>query len=91
MANILKLLGFLAGVVPLVLNLIKELEVPGWGPEKKKIVLDSVALFYDTVNEMYALPITKEKLLSVVDNFIDLVVAFFNLVGFFKHKAVNPT
>jgi len=91
MANILKLLGFLAGVVPLVLNLIKELEVPGWGPEKKKIVLDSVALFYDTVNEIYTLPITKEKLLSVVDNFIDLVVAFFNLVGFFKHKAENPT
>ena len=36
MANILKLLGFLAGVVPLVLNLIKELEVPGWGLKKRR-------------------------------------------------------
>jgi len=89
MTAILKLLGFLAGVVPLVLNLIRELEVPGWGPQKKQVILDSVALFFDTVNEMFPLPITKEKVLSLVGSFIDIVVAFFNLVGIFK-KAENP-
>ena len=91
MANILKLLGFLAGVIPIILNLISEFEVPGFGPEKKKAILDSVALFYDTVNNIFPLPITKEKLLSVAGNFIDIAVTFFNLIGIFKHKAVNPT
>ena len=91
MANILKLLGFLAGVIPIILNLIKEFEVPGFGPEKKKTILDSVALFYNTVNNIFPLPITKEKLLSVAGNFIDIAVAFFNLVGVFKHKTENPT
>ncbi|MCK4446877.1 MAG: hypothetical protein KAW56_07330 [Candidatus Marinimicrobia bacterium] len=91
MTAILKLLGFLAGIVPLILNLIKELEVPGFGPEKKKVILDSVALFYDTVSGVFPLPITKEKLLSAAGNFIDIAVAFFNLVGIFKHKTENPT
>jgi len=91
MSSILKLLGFLAGIVPLILNLIKELEVPGFGPEKRKVILDSVALFYDTVAAIFPLPITKEKLLSSAGNFIDIAVAFFNLVGIFKHKTENPT
>ena len=91
MTSILKLLGFLAGIVPLILNLVKELEVPGFGPEKRKAILDSVALFYDTVNNIFPLPITKEKLISVAGSFIDIVVAFFNLVGIFKHKTENPT
>lgn len=91
MSSILKLLGFLAGIVPLILNLIKELEVPGFGPEKKKVILDSVALFYDTVSNVFPLPIAKEKLLSAAGNFIDIAVAFFNLVGIFKHKTENPT
>jgi len=90
MANILKLLGFLAGLIPLVLNLIKEFEVPGWGPEKKKSVLDAVSLAYDTVNEIFPVIITKEKVLSFVGNLIDIAVAFFNLVGIFK-KSTNPT
>jgi len=35
------------------------------------------------------LPITKEKLLGLAGNFIDIAVAFFNLVGIFKHN--SPT
>ncbi|GAH66269.1 unnamed protein product, partial [marine sediment metagenome] len=34
-------------------------------------------------------PITKEKLLGLAGSFIDIAVAFFNVVGWFKHK--NPT
>ena len=90
MTNILKILSFLVGVIPLVLNLIKEIEVPGWGPEKKQVILDSVALFYDTISEIFPLPITKETVLSLVGSFIDIVVAFFNLIGFFKKTPVNP-
>ena len=88
MTNILKLLGIIGSIVPIVLTLIKEFETPGFGAEKKKVILDSVALFYDKVAENNTLPITKEKLLGLTGSFIDIAVAFFNVVGWFKHK--NP-
>jgi len=82
-------LGIIGSIVPIVLTLIKEFETPGFGAEKKKVILDSVALFYDKVAENNTLPITKEKLLGLTGSFIDIAVAFFNVVGWFKHK--NPT
>jgi len=89
MSSILKLLSLLGGIVPIVLILIKEFETPGFGAEKKKVILDCVGLFYDKMAEGNALPITKEKLLSITGSLINIVVAFYNLVGWFKHK--NPT
>ncbi|MBA7587920.1 hypothetical protein ES708_29967 [subsurface metagenome] len=71
--------------------MIKEFETPGFGPEKKKAILDSIALFYDTLAQGNTLPITKEKVLNFAGNFIDIAVAFFNLVGIFKKKSENPT
>lgn len=88
MSNILKLLGIIGGIVPIILTLIKEFETPGFGAEKKKAILDAVALFYDKLAEGNTLPITKEKLLGLAGSFIDIAVAFFNIVGWFKHK--NP-
>ena len=85
MTSILKLLSIIAGIVPIILVLIKEFETPGFGAEKKKVILDSIALFYDKLAEGNTLPITKEKLLGLAGNFIDIAVAFFNLVGWFKH------
>jgi len=89
MTNILKLLSLIGGIVPIILVLIKEFETPGFGAEKKKAILDAIALFYDKLAEGNTLPITKEKLLSIAGSFIDIAVAFFNVVGWFKHK--NPT
>ena len=86
MTQIFKILGILAGIIPLVLTLIKEFETPGFGPAKKKVILDSVELLYDQLGITY---ITKEKLLGVVGSFIDIAVAFFNVVGWFKNS--NPT
>ena len=88
MTNILKYLGIIGGIVPIVLTLITAFEVPGWGKEKKQVILDAVALFYDKMAEGNTLPITKEKLLGIASGFIDIAVAFFNLVGWFKHG--NP-
>ena len=89
MTSILKLLSIIAGIVPIILVLIKEFETPGFGAEKKKVILDSIGLFYDKLAENNTLPITKEKLLGLAGSFIDIAVAFFNIVGWFKHK--NPT
>jgi len=89
MSSILKLLGILAGIVPIILVLIKEFETPGFGKEKKQVILDSIGLFYDKLAEGNSLPISKLKLLGIAGSFIDIAVAFFNVVGWFKHK--NPT
>lgn len=89
MTNILKFLALIGGIIPIILTLIKEFETPGFGAEKKKAILDAIALFYDKLAESTALPITKEKLLSIAGSFIDIAVAFFNLVGWFKHG--SPT
>jgi len=86
MNQIMKILGILAGIIPLVLTLIKEFETPGFGAEKKQVILDSVALLYD---QLGVTMITKEKLLGLVGNFVDIAVAFFNVVGWFRHE--NPT
>lgn len=89
MTSILKFLALIGGIVPIILTLIKEFETPGFGAEKKKAIKDAIALFYDKLAENTTLPITREKLLGIADGFIDIAVALFNLVGWFKHG--NPT
>lgn len=91
MTNVLKLLGFFAGIIPIVLNLIKEFEVPGFGSQKKQSVLDSVSMIYDVINDLITISMPKEKVLNFVGGFIDLAVAFFNIVGIFKNKTENPS
>jgi len=86
MAKILEILGLLVGIIPVVLTLIKACEVPGFGVEKKKAVLDAVGLFYDKLG---ITTIAKDKLLGIVGGLVDIIVALFNLVGWFK--ASNPT
>ena len=91
--SILKMLGllkFFAGLVPIVLALIKEFEVPGFGKEKKEAVLKAVGLFYDKI--VGTVPIfgfSKEKVLGIAGDFIDIAVSFFNIIGWFKKE--NPT
>jgi len=89
MTKILAFLGLIGGIVPIILTLITAFETPGFGAEKKKVILDAIELFYDKMAEEYPLPISKEKLVGIASGFIDIVVAFFNLVGWFKHG--NPT
>ena len=86
MAQILKVLQMLLSVVPIVLTLMQSFETPGFGKEKKQVILDAIGLFYD---KLEITVITKEKLLGIVGSFIDIAVGFFNVVGWFKHG--NPT
>jgi hypothetical protein len=89
MTKILAFLGLIGGMVPIILGLITAFETPGFGAEKKKVILDAIRLFYDKMAEEYPLPISKEKLVGIASGFIDIAVAFFNLVGWFKHG--SPT
>ena len=86
MSKILEILGVIGGLIPVVLNLIKQFETPGFGAEKKQAVLDAVEVIYDNLNLTV---ISKEKLLGIAGSLIDIAVALFNVVGWFKHE--NPT
>jgi len=86
MTKILELIGIIGGLIPIILSLIKEFETPGFGKEKKKVILDTIELLYD---KLHITAISKEKLLGLAGSFIDIAVAFFNVIGWFKHG--NPT
>jgi len=87
MTKILEIIGLLTGLLPFVIVLIQQFETPGFGPEKKQVILDAIGSIHD---QLGITVISKEKLLSIVGSFIDIAVAFFNLVGIFKHDE-NPT
>ena len=86
MTKILEMIGIIGGIIPLILSLIKEFETPGFGAEKKKVILDAIELLYD---QLKITAIAKDKLLGLAGSFIDIAVAFFNVIGWFKHG--NPT
>lgn len=86
MTKILQILGVLGGLIPIILTLIKEFEVPGFGKEKKMVILGTIAELHKQLN---ITAITKEKLLGIAGSFIDIAVAFYNAVGWFQHG--NPT
>ena len=85
MTKILEILGVIGGLIPVILSLIKQFETPGFGVEKKKAVLDAVGVVYDGLNITV---ISKEKVLGIAGSIIDIAVAFFNVVGWFKNS--NP-
>ena len=85
MSKILEILGLLVGLIPVVVSLIKQVETPGFGPEKKKAVLDAIGLFYDNLG---ITAISKDKLLGIVGGLCDIIVGLFNVVGWFKTS--NP-
>lgn len=90
MTKLINLIKFFAVLLPVVFELIKQFETPGFGPEKKKAVLDAISLFYDEFSKLAIIPITKEKVLDIVGKLIDLIVLVFNLIGIFK-KSENPS
>jgi hypothetical protein len=73
-------------MIPIIFSLVNAFEVPGWGPEKKQVVLEAVGAFYD---QLKITAIARDKLLAIAGGLIDLIVTFYNLVGWFKKS--NPT
>ncbi|MDI6872020.1 MAG: hypothetical protein QME79_11895 [Bacillota bacterium] len=87
--NVIARLDVLLAVIRAVIALVQEVEVPGWGPAKKQAVLDLIAALYDATPAWQS--VTKESVLALASTVIDLVVAFFHLIGRFKHSTPSPT
>jgi hypothetical protein len=84
----LRVLSFLLSIITLVINLVKEFEVPGFGAEKRQAVLDSVGLAYDTVLSVAKVKISKEKVLEFASAAIEIVVGLYNMTGVFKKESI---
>ena len=83
----LNVLTFLVQILTMVINLVKEFEVPGFGEQKRQAVLDSVALAYDAVSNVVKVKISKEKVLEFASAAIEIIVGFYNLTGVFKKES----
>lgn len=86
MIKLLNIVKFFAVLLPVIIELMKQFEVPGNGEEKKKAVLEGIALFCDEFAKLATLPLAKATILLISGKIIDFVVAVFNLLGIFKHS-----
>jgi len=83
--KILSVIGVIVGFIRLVKEFIELVEVPGHGEEKKQAVLELISASYDQINSIIALPIQKDKVMALADNFIDILVRIYNILGIFRH------
>ncbi len=86
MNNISKIFNLIRAVFSLIFPLINQFETPGCGKDKKKAILNIVAIFCDKLGQEN-LTISKEKILNIAGEFIDIVVGFYNIVGWVKYDS----
>ena len=85
-------ISYIFSIVPLVKGIIELVEIAEDkdfgdeknGEKKKKFVLKSIEVVYDTGEEFLEIPIAKETLLDLTSKLIDVVVEFYNLLGKFR-------
>jgi len=88
-AEILGIVKLLVGLIEPIKQFIKQVEVPGFGEEKKQAVLQLLAQTLATIDT--AIPgvdLPDELILNFASNVIDILVGFYNLTGVFKTKNV---
>lgn len=90
MVNIIKWLTAVVALVKAIIELVKAFEVPGFGQEKKQAVLEVVGIIWDGFANVFDLPWDKAKVQQFADQVIEIIVKFFNVIGFFKHGEASP-
>lgn len=81
MGNFIKYLVYMPAIIECIKKAIDVVEVPGYGPEKKAAVLALVK----TVVEGFGLG-EVERILGIAGLIVDGLVAFYNVVGYFKKQ-----
>ena len=86
--NIFNYLGIALGLIPAIVQLVKSFEVPGFGAEKKALIIQIIKVVWPKLQEFIKelQPIKWEAIESIISQVIDMVVGFFNAVGVFKHE-----
>ena len=74
------------GIVPQVIEIIKAIELPGFGAEKAKAVCDAVVAAFDLLPDEIKKIIGSEKVHAFASAIITIIVTYLNLTGFFKRS-----
>jgi len=82
MANFLKVIQLALGLVPMIIDMVKAIELPGSGLAKKDAILKIVS----TAITMFSpeLGVKVETIGAFVSQVIDVVVTLLNATGVFK-------
>jgi len=86
MGNFLKIIQVALGIVPMIIELIKAIEIPGNGLAKKDAVLAIVAAAISTFAP--ELGVKVDTIGRFVSQVIDIVVGLLNMAGVFKPPAI---
>jgi len=87
--RIINFVVFLFATAIGIRDLVEVLEVPGKGEEKKRRALEVLGVIYDAYGEAFTAPIQKERFLAYCSAVIDIIVAFLNAVGLFRHSKAS--
>lgn len=87
MVNIIKWLTAVVALIRAIIELVQAFEVPGNGEAKRNAVLEVVGVVWDNIQDYLGEKIawSKDKVLAFASQVIDIVVKFYNLIGFFQH------
>ena len=76
----LNIIKVLVAIIPLLRPLIAQVEVPGFGPDKKAAVLGALSGTIELLPWNIGAEV-KEAVLKIVSALIDLILGILNLVG----------
>lgn len=84
MSNFILALRTALAIIPEIINIIKALEVPGFGAEKLQAVIAIVLEAVGAMPEELKALLDASKFGSFVSKIVSIVVTFLNAVGVFK-------
>jgi len=86
----IKLVVACLGVLPAVVALMKLLEAPGHGAEKKQAVLDLLKEGMLVAEKVTKIDFPNDAVLEFASNAIDLLTKAFNAIGIFRKVTTVP-
>lgn len=84
--NTLATLQIAIGLLPVIIDAVKAVEMPGWGPEKLALVVTTVKEGFNVLPQDVLTKIGADKLEGFVSKVVGYVVSFLNKVGAFKNS-----
>ncbi len=90
MQNILNVFRLAMALVPLIVETVKAVEIPGNGADKSAAVLQIVLAGLDGIAPDLAQLFGIDKLTSFINKVINIVVALLNKAGIFNTSTPKP-
>ena len=84
----LAVLQLAMGLIPHIAELVKAFEMPGFGPEKLALVVNTVKEAFNLLPDELRTKIAGDRIEAFVTKVVGFLVIFFNLTGIFKKGAV---